>query len=149
MNNLELKSLLKPLLGQVTKPARYIGGELHSVVKDDWKCHFGFAFPDTYEIGMSFMGLQILYSILNKEKDVFCERVFAPAEDMEALMRENKLPLFTLETKTPVRALDILGFTLQYEMTYSNIINMLNLSSIPFLSKVPSKFIKTSLSTIG
>ena len=135
MNNLELKSLLKPLLGQVTKPARYIGGELHSVVKDDWKCHFGFAFPDTYEIGMSFMGLQILYSILNKEKDVFCERVFAPAEDMEALMRENKLPLFTLETKTPVRALDILGFTLQYEMTYSNIINMLNLSSIPFLSK--------------
>ena len=135
MNNLELKSLLKPLLGQVNKPARYIGGELHSVVKDDWKCHFGFAFPDTYEIGMSFMGLQILYSILNKEKDVFCERVFAPAEDMEALMRENKLPLFTLETKTPVRALDILGFTLQYEMTYSNIINMLNLSSIPFLSK--------------
>jgi len=135
MNNIELKNLIKPLLGQVNKPARYIGGELHSVVKDDWKCHFGFAFPDTYEIGMSFMGLQILYSILNKQKDVFCERVFAPAEDMEVLMRENKVPLFTLETKTPLRSLDILGFTLQYEMTYSNILNMLDLSSIPFLSK--------------
>lgn len=135
MNNLELKAALKPLLGQVTKPARYIGGELHSVVKKEWKCHFGFAFPDTYEIGMSFMGLQILYSILNKEEYIYCERVFAPSEDMEILMRKNKLPLFTLETKTPLRQLDMLGFTLQYEMTYSNILNMLDLSGIPALSK--------------
>lgn len=135
MNNLELKDALKPLLGQVTKPAKYIGGELHSLVKEEWKCHFGFAFPDTYEIGMSFMGLQILYSILNDQEDIYCERVFAPSEDMEALMRENKVPLYTLETKTPLRSLDILGFTLQYEMTYTNILNMLDLSSIPFLAK--------------
>ena len=135
MNNLELKESLKPLLGQVSKPARYIGGELHSVVKNHWKCHFGFAFPDTYEIGMSFMGLQILYSILNDQEDVFCERVFAPAFDMEELMRENGLPLFTLETKTPLDQLDMIGFTLQYEMTYTNIVNMLDLSNIPFLSK--------------
>lgn len=135
MNNLELKRALKPLLAQVNKPARYIGGELHSVVKDKWKCHFGFAFPDTYEIGMSFMGLQILYSILNNQEDIYCERVFAPAEDMEALLRENKVPLFTLERKTSLRNLDILGFTLQYEMTYSNIVNMLDLSGIPFLAK--------------
>lgn len=135
MNKLELKDSLKVLLGQVSKPARYTGGELHSVVKEEWKCHFGFAFPDTYEIGMSFMGLQILYSILNSHKDIYCERVFAPSEDMETLMIANKVPLFTLETKTPLTELDILGFTLQYEMTYTNIVNMLSLSDIPVLSK--------------
>ena len=94
----------------------------------------GFAFPDTYEIGMSYMGLQILYNILNKNEDIYCERVFAPAPDMEQLMRENNRQLFTLETFTPVKELDILGFTLQYELSYTNVLNMLELGGIPLRS---------------
>lgn len=127
--------ILESLLLRVNKPARYIGGELHSVVKNRTDCRFGFAFPDTYDIGMSFMGMQILYDILNKDSNVACERVFAPANDMEKIMREENVPLFTLETKTPLAQLDILGFTLQYELSYSNILNMLELSQIPFLAK--------------
>ena len=121
------------LLKRVEKPARYIGGEINSVIKDTSKelLRFGFAFPDTYEIGMSYMGMQILYNILNKKENIYCERVFAPAVDMEELMRAEKLPLFTLETKTPVMEMDILGFTLQYEMSYTNVLNMLELSGIP------------------
>ncbi|MBR2619492.1 MAG: TIGR03960 family B12-binding radical SAM protein [Firmicutes bacterium] len=94
----------------------------------------GFAFPDTYEIGMSYMGLQILYNILNKNDDIYCERVFAPAMDMEELMRECGRELFTLETFTPVKELDILGFTLQYELSYTNVLNMLQLGNIPLKS---------------
>lgn len=95
---------------------------------------FAFAFPDTYEIGMSYMGLQILYNILNMQDYVYCERVFAPAMDMEKLMREENVPLFSIETKTPIKKFDILGFTLQYEMSYTNILNMLNLAGIPMMS---------------
>ncbi|MDD3168800.1 MAG: B12-binding domain-containing radical SAM protein, partial [Eubacteriales bacterium] len=98
------------------------------------KTRFGFAFPDTYEIGMSYLGLQIIYHLLNRMDTVYCERVLAPAPDMEALMRKEGLPLFTLETKSPVKDLDILGFTLQYELSFSNIINMLDLGSIPYKS---------------
>ncbi len=123
------------LLKKVMKPGRYIGGELHSVEKNEYKCHFGFAFPDTYEIGMSYLGLQILYNILNSHEDIYCERLFAPALDMEKLMRDEGLSLFTIESKTPASELDILGFTLQYEMSYTNILNMLDLSGISFLSK--------------
>lgn len=126
---------LDSLLNKVIKPGRYIGGELNAVEKIDYKCHFGFAFPDTYEIGMSYLGLQILYKILNDFEDVYCERLFAPALDMEEQMREKGLSLFTIETKTPASELDILGFTLQYEMSYTNIINMLDLTNIPVLSK--------------
>lgn len=128
---------LDKLLMRVEKPARYTGGELHTVKKDlnQIKTRFGFAFPDTYEIGMSYLGLQIIYHILNQMDSVYCERVFAPASDMEALMRKENIPLFTLETKSPVRDLDLLGFTLQYELSFSNIVNMLDLSGIPPRSK--------------
>lgn len=131
------RETLDKLLTQVEKPARYIGGELYSVQKDpaSVKTRFGFAFPDTYELGMSYLGLQIIYHTLNRLPDVFCERVFAPALDMEALMREEDLPLFTLESKTPLKEMDILGFTLQYELSFTNIVNMLSLAQIPLYSK--------------
>lgn len=126
---------LEKMLKLVEKPARYIGHETGSITKDPDKTDvkFGFAFPDTYEIGMSYMGLQILYNILNKEDNIACERVFSPARDMEKLMREEKMELFTLENKIPLSRLDILGFTLQYEMSYTNILNILELGNIPLL----------------
>lgn len=129
--------ILDKLLKKVEKPARYIGKEINSIDKntENLEVHFGFAFPDTYEIGMSYMGLQILYNIINKKENFFCERVFSPAIDMEKVMRENEVPLFTLESKTPINELDILGFTLQYEMSFTNIVNMLNLGNIPIFSK--------------
>lgn len=128
----ELDNLLK----KVEKPARYIGGEVNSIKKDPEQVavRMGFAFPDTYEIGMSYMGLQILYNILNKNDDIYCERVFAPAMDMEDLMRAEGRELFTLETFTPIKDLDILGFTLQYELSYTNVLNMLELGNIPLMS---------------
>ncbi len=134
---MELKRILDRLLPQAEKPARYTGGELHQAVKDPASCHtrFGFAFPDTYEIGMSYLGLQIIYHVLNKEEGVYCERLFAPAADMEDLMRAENVPLFTLETQTPAKEMDIVGFTLQYEMSFTNIINMLDLAGIPLRSK--------------
>ena len=124
---------LDKLLKKVEKPARYIGGEVNSIKKDPEKVavRMGFAFPDTYEIGMSYMGLQILYNILNKNDDIYCDRVFAPAMDMEELMRAEGRELFTLETFTPVKELDLLGFTLQYELSYTNVLNMLELGGIP------------------
>ncbi|MDO5491646.1 MAG: hypothetical protein Q4F96_04515, partial [Bacillota bacterium] len=124
---------LEQMLRRVEKPARYIGGETNIVRKEpaEGRVRMGFAFPDTYEIGMSYLGLQILYHILNKNEDIFCERVFAPAMDMEELMRKEGRRLFTLETFTPVDELDLLGFTLQYEMSYSNVLNMLDLGGIP------------------
>lgn len=127
---------LSNMLKKVEKPARYIGNEIGSVIKDpdSTEVKFGFAFPDTYEIGMSYMGLQILYNILNKEENIACERVFSPARDMEALMRETGTELFTLENKLPLSSLDILGFTLQYEMSYTNILNILELGNIPLLA---------------
>jgi radical SAM family uncharacterized protein len=130
--NRELDRLLK----LVEKPARYIGAEVNSITKDVTGdlLRFGFAFPDTYEIGMSYMGLQILYNVINSRENLFCERVFAPASDMEELMRERGVPLFTLETKTPLKELDAVGFTLQYEMSFTNILNMLELAGIPLLA---------------
>lgn len=127
---------LDKLLVRVEKPARYTGGELNSVRKEltEIRTRFGFAFPDTYEIGMSYLGLQIIYHLLNQMDTVYCERVFAPASDMEELMRAENVPLFTLETKSPVRELDILGFTLQYELSFTNLINMLELGGIPVKS---------------
>ena len=114
---------LRRILNRVEKPARYIGGEVNSVSKDtdSVSVRFGFAFPDTYEIGMSYMGMQILYNILNKNEDIYCERVFAPAVDMEELMRQQGRELFTLETFTPVRELDILGFTLPVSYTHLDV----------------------------
>ncbi|MGB4863657.1 MAG: TIGR03960 family B12-binding radical SAM protein [Tepidiformaceae bacterium] len=121
------------LLTRVSKPARYTGGEWNSVTKD-WNSttvHMALAYPDAYDIGMSNMGIGILYDLLNKVGDVSCERVYAPWEDMETEMRRDDVPLWSLETRTPIRDFDVLGFTLQYEMTYTNILNMLDLAEIP------------------
>jgi len=133
INNKDLDKLLKI----VEKPGRYIGGELNSVNKggDEARTRFCFAFPDTYEIGMSYLGLQILYGVLNREDDIFCERVFSPALDMEEKMREMNIPLFTLESKTAIKEMDIVGFTLQYEMSFTNILNILDLGGIPLTSE--------------
>ncbi|WP_027632442.1 TIGR03960 family B12-binding radical SAM protein [Clostridium hydrogeniformans] len=123
---------LDDILFRVEKPARYTGGELNSVYKDLNKEHirFAFCFPDTYEVGMAHLGSRILYHTLNKREDTYCERCFAPWPDMEGLLREKNIPLFTLETKDSLKEFNFLGFTLQYEMSYTNILNMLNMAHI-------------------
>ena len=124
-------------LQHVEKPARYTGGEWNSIVKDHNTVDvtMALAFPDVYEVSMSHLGIKILYGLLNEREDVAAERVFAPWHDMEQEMRDRKIPLFSLETKTPIREFDLLGFTLQYEMSYTNILNMLDMADIPFYSK--------------
>lgn len=124
-------------LMHIQKPARYIGGEWNSVVKDHEKIpvKVALAFPDVYEVAMSHLGLKIIYSVLNKRDDALAERVYAPWVDMEAMMREKHIPLYTLETKCPVRDFDVLGFTMPYEMCYTNILMMMNLAGIPVWAK--------------
>ena len=120
------------ILFRVEKPARYIGGELNSIIKDPQKVDIRFAmcFPDVYEVGMSHLGMKILYHIMNKREDTYCERVFAPWPDMEKLMRENGVLLYALESKEPIKNFDFIGFTLQYEMSYTNILNMLDMAGL-------------------
>ena len=127
---------LEQIFMQVQKPARYTGGELNSVMKDPAKVNIriAMAFPDLYEIGMSHLGMKLLYGLFNEQEDVWCERVFAPDTDMEALMRANGLKLFGLESRDPVDTFDFLGFTLQYELSFTAILNMLDLAGIPLLS---------------
>ncbi len=127
---------VEKLLLKVQKPGRYVGGELNSVVKDkkDIDVRFAFCFPDTYEIGMSHLGMKILYSIFNKSDYIWCERVFAPWLDMEELMIEKNIPLFALESGEPITNFDFIGFTLQYELSYTNVLNMLKLANIPIKS---------------
>ena len=125
------------ILQAVEKPARYTGHELNAVHKD-WEgtaCHFALALPDVYEVGMSNLGLKILYEVLNDREDTACERVYAPWIDMEQIMRERQIPLFSLESFHAVREFDFLGFSLQYEMIYSNVLNMLDLAGIPIWSR--------------
>lgn len=124
------------LLSMVQKPGRYTGGELNSVIKnpEDVDIRFAFCFPDTYEIGMSHLGMKILYSLLNKREDTWCERVFAPWVDMEELMRKNNVPLFALESSDEIKDFDVIGFTLQYELCYTNVLNMLDLAGVPVRS---------------
>lgn len=121
------------ILYKVEKPSRYVGGELNQIIKKpkDVDIRFAFCFPDVYEVGMSHLGSRILYHTLNQREDTYCERAYAVWPDMEALMKENNIPLYTLETKDPLNEFNILGFTLQYEMSYTNILNMLNMSGIP------------------
>ncbi|OFI07219.1 radical SAM superfamily protein [Clostridium acetireducens DSM 10703] len=121
------------ILYKVEKPARYIGGEFNSCKKDKNKVdiRFAFCFPDVYEVGMSHLGMKILYHTLNQREDTFCERVFAPWPDMEELMRKNNIPLYALETKDSIGDFDFIAFTLQYEMSFSNVLNMLDLAGIP------------------
>ncbi len=125
------------LLLSVEKPARYIGNEVNVISKnlDDIDIRFCFAFPDVYEVGMSHLGLQIIYYYLNKREDTFCERVFSPWVDMEEVLRREKLPLFSLETGDELKKFDFIGFTLQYEMSYTNILQILDLSNIEIYSK--------------
>ncbi|MGI6424891.1 MAG: TIGR03960 family B12-binding radical SAM protein [Tepidanaerobacteraceae bacterium] len=132
-----IETVLAKLLPQVTKPTRYIGNEYNSVKKDkdNIKVHIALAFPDVYEVGMSHLGMKILYHLLNEDENIYAERVFAPWIDFEELMREKDLMLFSLESKTPICEFDFVGFTLQYEMSYTNILNMLELGRIPVFSK--------------
>ncbi|HJW85811.1 MAG TPA: B12-binding domain-containing radical SAM protein, partial [Candidatus Brocadiaceae bacterium] len=124
------------LLPLVEMPGQYIGGEWNSVTKNhnNVDVTIAMAFPDTYSIGMSHLGIQILYGLLNERSDVACERVFAPLVDMESLMRKHKVPLFSLETYTPLKEFDLVGFSVQYELSYTNVLNMLSLSEIPLMA---------------
>lgn len=131
-----MNKITDDILCKVEKPSRYVGGELNQVIKnpDDVNIRFAFCFPDVYEVGMSHLGTRILYHTINERKDTYCERVFTPWPDMEGLMRENDIKLFSLETKTSLDKFDMLGFTLQYEMSYTNILNMLDMSGITIRS---------------
>ena len=128
---------VEKILQKVQKPGRYVGGETHSVVKnkDEVDVRFAFCFPDIYEIGMSHLGIKILYGAMNQIPYFWCERVFAPWVDMEQEMLKRNIPLYALESGSPVKDFDFIGFTLQYELSYTNILNMLKLSGIPLRSK--------------
>lgn len=128
---------LEKILLQVQKPAQYIGGELNSVVKDKSKvdCRLAFCFPDKYEVGMSHLGMKILYSLYNQRENWWCERVFAPDADMEALMREQNIPLYGLESLDPIGDFDFILFTLQYELSFTGVLNMLDLAGVPIRSR--------------
>lgn len=130
------KEIEKFLLG-VQKPGRYTGGELNSIVKDKSKIdiRYAFCFPDTYEIGMSHLGMKILYSLVNARNDAWCERVFAPDVDMEQVMRDNGIPLYALESGEAIKNFDLIGFTMQYELSYTNVLNMLDLAGLPVRSR--------------
>ncbi len=126
-------ALSDDILLKIEKPARYIGGEINSVMKDPESIDIRFAmcFPDVYEIGMSHLGIQILYDLFNRREDTWCERVYSPWLDLDRVMREQKIPLFALESQDPIRDFDFLGITIQYEMCYTNILQILDLSGIP------------------
>ncbi|MCR5208334.1 MAG: TIGR03960 family B12-binding radical SAM protein [Eubacterium sp.] len=132
-----IKKEVEKILQYVQKPARYTGGELNSVIKSPEKVdiRYAFCFPDTYEIGMSHLGMKILYGLINRRSDAWCERVFAPDSDMEELMRANNVLLYALESGDYIRDFDIIGFTLQYELCYTNVLNMLELAGVPIYSK--------------
>ncbi len=129
-------ALSDEILMKIEKPARYIGCEVNSVMKNanDVAVRFAMCFPDVYEIGMSHLGIQILYDMFNGFEDTWCERVYSPWPDLDAIMREEKIPLFALESQEPIKNFDFLGITLQYEMCYTNILQILDLAGIPFLA---------------
>ncbi|NLM04645.1 MAG: TIGR03960 family B12-binding radical SAM protein [Clostridiales bacterium] len=133
MNKISIENLLY----NVEKPARYLGNELNSVHKEvhDKTIRYAFCFPDIYEIGMSHLGMKIMYYLLNNIDDIYCERVFAPAVDMEEEMKKHGIPLFGLESRQAITDFDFIGFTLQYELSYTNVINMLKLANVPIYSK--------------
>lgn len=130
-------ALSDDILLNIEKPARYIGGEVNSVMKDKSEVDIRFAmcFPDVYEIGMSHLGIQILYDMFNRREDVWCERVYSPWTDLDKVMREQHIPLFALESQDPIKTFDFLGITIQYEMCYTNILQVLELSQIPMHAK--------------
>lgn len=132
-----IKDKLDKILLKVQKPSRYIGGEVNSVIKDKSKVdlRYAFCFPDTYDIGMSHLGMKILYSLKNSKPNYWCERVFMPLPDMEEAMRENDIPLYGLESLDPIKDFDFIGFTLQYELCYTNVLSMLDLAGLHVYSK--------------
>src|SRR5689334_12136185 len=136
MLNTALKEAVLRTLPRVATPAQYIGGELNSVVKDHRSVRgkLCLAFPDTYQLGMSHHGLQVLYSLMNADSQWACERTFTPWLDWEAELRENRLPLYSLETFSPLHEFDLVGFSLQYEVSYTNVLTMLDLGGIPLFS---------------
>src|SRR5689334_4150160 len=136
LNPQEIEAKLDRILLKVQKPGRYVGGELNSVVKD-WEkvsTKVAFVFPDIYDIGVSNVGLKILYDQVNQREDALAERAYAPWLDMEALMREQGIPLYTLESKRPLACFDLIGFSLPYETLYTNTLNVLDLAGIPIRS---------------
>ena len=130
-------ALSDDILLKIEKPARYIGNEVNSVMKNkaDIDVRFAFVFPDVYEIGMSHLGIQILYDMLNRRDDVWCERVYSPWTDLDKIMREEQIPLFALESQDPIKDFDFIGITIQYEMCYTNILQVLDLAQIPLFAK--------------
>lgn len=131
-----IKNKLERILKKVQKPARYVGGEHNQVVKstDNVTIRFALCFPDTYEIGMSNLGMRIIYGVLNNIENVYCQRVFAPWHDMEELMRAENIPLYALESHEPINEFDIIGFSIGYELSYTNVLNMLDLAGVPIRS---------------
>ena len=121
------------ILLKIEKPARYIGNEVNSVMKNknEVDIRFAMCFPDVYEIGMSHLGIQILYDMFNKREDTWCERVYSPWPDLDAIMREKQIPLFALESQDNIKDFDFLGITLQYEMCYTNVLQILDLAQMP------------------
>jgi len=136
MNTIDIKQL-EEILPSVAKPGRYLGNEWNAFRKDMDKAavKFALAFPDIYDIGMSYLGFRIIYGVLNSAEDIACERVFAPWSDLEAKLREKSMPLFSLESKIPIRDFDIIGFSFTYELNYTNALNMLDLAGIPLRAK--------------
>lgn len=134
---MSIREKIEKHLLEVQKPSRYIGGEVGSVIKDKSKVdvRFAFCFPDTYDIGMSHIGMKILYSLKNARENFWCERCFAPDVDFEKIMRENDIPLYALESLDPIKDFDFIGFTMQYELSYTNVLNMLDLAGIPIYAK--------------
>ena len=130
-------ALSNEILMSVEKPARYTGGEINSIYKEknNIDVRYAMCFPDVYEIGMSHLGLQIIYSMLNERDDIWCERVFSPWSDLHKVLKEKCIPLFALESQDPIKDFDFLGITLQYEMAYTNVLQILDLSDIPIYSK--------------
>ena len=130
-------ALSDEILLTIEKPARYIGNEVNAAMKDKDAVDVSFAmcFPDVYEIGMSHLGIQILYDMFNRREDVYCDRVYSPWTDLDKIMREKDIPLFAVESQEPVKSFDFLGITIQYEMCYTNILQILDLSKIPLLAK--------------
>lgn len=134
-------ALSDDILLQVDKPARYIGNEVNSVMKnkEEVDIRFAFVFPDVYEIGMSHLGIQILYDMLNRRDDIWCERVYSPWTDLDKIMREEQIPLFALESQDAIKDFDFIGITIQYEMCYTNILQVLDLAQIPLFAKERTK----------
>ena len=132
----EKLALSEDILMNISKPERYIGHEVNSIIKDlnDVNVRFAICFPDVYEIGMSHLGIQIIYDLLNRMDDVWCERVYSPWMDLDAIMREQNIPLFALESQDPIKVFNFLGITIQYEMCYTNILQVLDLAQIPLLA---------------